>query len=114
MFTTSDALPRALPQVGGAPFSGAFKAIADTGTSLLALPKADLGILIAKLPGVKELPGTGEYLIPDCTKVGGGGGQPPTPPPPCIAGRGASSASCPRDGSRSLTTRDLFKFRVNI
>jgi len=56
-------------QVGGAPFSGAFKAIADTGTSLLALPKADLGILIAKLPGVKELPGTGEYLIPDCTKI---------------------------------------------
>lgn len=80
MFTTTDALPRALPQVGGAPFSGAFKAIADTGTSLLALPKADLATLIAKLPGVKELPGTGEYLIPDCTKVGGGGGQPPTPP----------------------------------
>jgi hypothetical protein len=63
--------------VDGAPFSGAFKAIADTGTSLLALPKADLTEIIAKLPGVKELPGTGEYLVPDCTKVSGG-----DPPPP--------------------------------
>jgi hypothetical protein len=62
--------PSPLPQVGGAPFSGAFKAIADTGTSLLALPKADLATLIARLPGVKELPGTGEYIVPDCTKVG--------------------------------------------
>mmetsp|Transcript_13828 Transcript_13828/g.42093 ORF Transcript_13828/g.42093 Transcript_13828/m.42093 type:complete len:236 (-) Transcript_13828:378-1085(-) len=56
-------------QVDGSPMLGAFKAIADTGTSLLALPKADLANIIAKVPGVQELPGTGEYLVPDCSKA---------------------------------------------
>jgi len=56
--------------IDGTPFSGAFKAIADTGTSLLALPKAELAKIVALIPGVKELPGTGEYLIPDCSQIG--------------------------------------------
>eukprot|EP00967_Tisochrysis_lutea_P105669 scaffold161318_cov34-Tisochrysis_lutea.AAC.1 len=60
--------------VDGSPMLGAFKAIADTGTSLLALPKADLANIIAKVPGVQELPGTGEYLVPDCSKVSNASG----------------------------------------
>jgi cathepsin D len=43
------------------------KAIADTGTSLLAVPKATFTSLVAKLPGVSPL-AAGEYTV-DCSKI---------------------------------------------
>jgi len=42
-------------------------AIADTGTSLLAVPKATFTSLVAKLPGVSPL-AAGEYSV-DCSKI---------------------------------------------
>jgi len=55
--------------VGGDSFAGVTKAIADTGTSLLAIPKASLAALLGKFPpgAVKPL-AAGEYTV-DCTKV---------------------------------------------
>jgi len=55
--------------VGGADFAGETKAIADTGTSLLAIPKASLTSLLTKFPAgaVKPL-AAGEYTV-DCSKT---------------------------------------------
>jgi cathepsin D len=55
--------------VGGASFAGETKAIADTGTSLLAIPKSSLTSLLTKFPSgaVKPL-AAGEYTV-DCSKV---------------------------------------------
>jgi cathepsin D len=55
--------------VGGASFAGETKAIADTGTSLLAIPKDSLTTLLTKFPSgaVKPL-AAGEYTV-DCSKV---------------------------------------------
>jgi len=55
--------------VGGASFAGETKAIADTGTSLLAIPKASLTSLLTKFPAgaVKPL-AAGEYTV-DCSKT---------------------------------------------
>jgi len=56
--------------VGGSSFATATKAIADTGTSLLAIPKESLTALLATFPtaaGVKPL-ATGEYTV-DCAQV---------------------------------------------
>jgi len=54
--------------VGGSSFAGATKAIADTGTSLLAIPKDSLTSLLTKFPAgaVKPL-AAGEYTV-DCSK----------------------------------------------
>jgi len=55
--------------VGGASFAGETKAIADTGTSLLAIPKASLTTLLTKFPsGVVKPLAAGEYTV-DCSKV---------------------------------------------
>jgi len=54
-------------KVAGADFAGSIKAIADTGTSLLAIPTAQVKALTAKLPGLTKLP-TGQYTV-DCSKV---------------------------------------------
>jgi len=55
--------------VGGKNFAKDIKAIADTGTSLLAIPKIELKQLLATFPAgaVKPL-AAGEYTV-DCTKV---------------------------------------------
>jgi cathepsin D len=53
--------------VDGAPFATEIKAIADTGTSLLAIPKDLVKSLVAKLPGVKPII-HGEYSA-DCSKI---------------------------------------------
>lgn len=55
--------------VGGASFAGTTKAIADTGTSLLAVPKTVFTSLLTKFPaGVVEPLQMGEYTV-DCSKV---------------------------------------------
>jgi len=51
----------------GSSFAGATKAIADTGTSLLAIPTEQVTTLTAKLPGLTKLP-TGQYTV-DCSKI---------------------------------------------
>jgi len=55
--------------VGGTSFAAETKAIADTGTSLLAIPKDSLTSLLTKFPSgaVKPL-AAGEYTV-DCSKV---------------------------------------------
>ena len=52
--------------VGGASFAGATKAIADTGTSLLAIPKDSLTSLLTKFPSgaVKPLGAWHESFSP--------------------------------------------------
>jgi len=55
--------------VGGASFAGVTKAIADTGTSLLAIPKDSFTALLAKMPaGVVKPLIHGEYTV-DCSKA---------------------------------------------
>merc|ERR1719330_2157352 len=55
--------------VGGDSFAGATKAIADTGTSLLAVPKTVFTSLLTKFPaGVVKPLVHGEYTV-DCSKV---------------------------------------------
>jgi len=56
-------------QVGGEAFAGETKAIADTGTSLLAIPKASLTTLLTKFPsGIVKPLAAGEYTV-DCSKT---------------------------------------------
>jgi len=55
--------------VGGTSYSSTFKAIADTGTSLLSVPKADVKNLVKMIPGLTPVVGTGEYTA-DCSKIG--------------------------------------------
>jgi len=55
--------------VGGSSFAGETKAIADTGTSLLAIPTSSLKSLLTKFPsGVVKPLAAGEYTV-DCSKV---------------------------------------------
>lgn len=54
--------------VGGSSYSSGFKAIADTGTSLLAVPKSDVKALVKMIPGLTPVIGTGEYTA-DCSKI---------------------------------------------
>jgi len=56
-------------KVAGAKFADTTKAIADTGTSLLAIPKSSLTSLLTKFPSgaVKPL-AAGEYTV-DCSKI---------------------------------------------
>lgn len=55
--------------VGGAAFAGKTKVIADTGTSLLAIPTASFTAILAKFPaGVVKPLAKGEYTV-DCAKV---------------------------------------------
>merc|ERR1712040_15841 len=56
-------------KVGDASFAGMTKAIADTGTSLLAIPKSSLTSLLTKFPaGVVKPLLAGEYTV-ECDKV---------------------------------------------
>jgi len=56
-------------KVAGESFAGATKAIADTGTSLLAIPKSSLTSLLTKFPaGVVKPLAAGEYTV-DCDKL---------------------------------------------
>merc|ERR1711998_541445 len=52
----------------GASFATSFAGIADTGTSLLTMPKDILTQLVKKLPGLTKVPVSGEYTV-DCSKV---------------------------------------------
>merc|ERR1712048_168424 len=55
--------------VGGALFASTTKAIADTGTSLLAIPKASFTSILTKFPaGVVKPLAMGEYTV-DCSKA---------------------------------------------
>jgi len=54
--------------VGESTIATSFNAIADTGTSLLAGPKATIKELASKLPGVTAVPLTGEYTV-DCSQI---------------------------------------------
>ena len=54
--------------VGGSSYGG-FKAIADTGTSLLALPTHTFSTVLKQLPGATPVGAGGEYMI-DCATTG--------------------------------------------
>jgi len=54
--------------VGGADFASDIKAIADTGTSLLALPTAQITALVKQLPGTIKVPGAQEWEV-ECGKI---------------------------------------------
>jgi len=54
--------------VGGNSVATDLKAIADTGTSLLTGPKSAVKSLVALIPGLTAVPGTGEYMA-DCSSI---------------------------------------------
>ena len=54
--------------VAGSKYSGSFSAIADTGTSLMAIPSKDVKALVAKMPGVTSILGGKEYIL-NCTDI---------------------------------------------
>lgn len=51
-----------------ADFASDIKAIADTGTSLLALPTAQITALVKQLPGTIKVPGAQEWEV-ECGKI---------------------------------------------